>query len=316
MECPPRYWVTGGGHSIYMSRLRSVLLALVPWLFVARGTAAQDFLLMARSAAERGSMDSALTLLGRAVEKEPNRAEAHFWLAQVAGTEASHRWAVSAFFLAKRSKREFLRAVQLDPTNPRYLEGLGRYLARAPGIVGGDRDSAKALAMNLMRLDRMRATSLLVELLWRSRAPGNRERADSLVEAFAANPSGGREGQIRLAMFLSRSGKPERALPIAERLVAEDSVDAVGRWVLGGTLVTLRRDPRAAARHLRWALDHPPPVTTDGRQYWPPAVWYTLGRAYAALGRADSARSSYAEALKLEPRFRPAKASMDSLTLR
>jgi tetratricopeptide (TPR) repeat protein len=296
--------------------MRVVLSAICLLFAMIRGALAQDLLVQARVAAERGSMDSAYTLLKRAVEVEPNRAEAHFWLAQVAGTEAAHRWAVSAFFLAKRSKREFLRAVQLEPANPVYLEGLGRYLTRAPGIVGGDRDSARALALNLMKLDRMRGTGLLVELLWRSRAPADRARADSLIEAFAAHPSGGREGRIRLAMFFSRTGKVERELPMAEQLVAEDSSDAVGRWLLGGTLVMLRRDPRTAARHIRWALDHPPPITTDGREFWPPAVWWYLGQAYVQLGVADSARICYAQALKLEPGFRPAKAAMDSLTLR
>ena len=296
--------------------MRAVMMSAALLVAFIRAALAQDLLLQARAAAERGSMDSAYTLLKRAVEVEPNRAEAHFWLAEVAGTEAAHRWAVGAFFLAKRAKREFARAVQLDPANPVYLEGLGRYLARAPGIVGGNRDSARALALNLAKLDPMRGTSLLVELLWRSRVPADRLRADSLIEAFAAHPSGGREGQVRLAMFLARAGKAERALPLAQQLVTEDSTDAVGRWLLGGTLVTMRRDPRTAARHIRWALDHPPPVTTDGREYWPPALWWYLGQAYAQLGRADSARSSYAEALKLEPGFRPAKAAMDSLTLR
>ena len=296
--------------------MRVGLFAAALVLSCARTGVGQDLLLQAKAVAERGSMDSALTLLKRAVEVEPNRAEAHFWLAQVAGTQAAHRWAVGAFFLAKRSKREFVRAVELDPTNPVYLEGLGRFLARAPGIVGGDRDSARALALHLAKIDPMRSASLLVELLWRSRAPGDRARADSVIEAFAAHPSGGREGQIRLAMFLSRTGKAERALPIAEHLVADDSTEAVGRWLLGGTLVALHRDPQAAARHMRWALDHPPPITVDGREFWPPAVWWYLGQAYAQQGLADSARSCYHQALKLEPAFRPAKAAMDSLTLR
>jgi tetratricopeptide (TPR) repeat protein len=297
--------------------LRPAALAIAVAALVApRSLTAQDFLVQARTAAERGSLDSAYTLLVRAVEAQPNRAEAHFWLAEVAGTLAIQKWALSAFFLAKRSKREFVRAVQLAPTNALYLEGLGRYLARAPGIVGGDRDSASRLALHLQRIDEMRGTSLLVELLWRSGHPGDRVRADSLIEAFARSGAGGREGQIRLAMFFARTGKAERALPIGERLVAADSTDALGRWVLGGALVTLRRDPRQAARHLRWALDYPPPITTDGRQYWPPAVWWYLGQAYAQMGQADSARSCYREALRLEPKFRPAKAAMDSLTLR
>ena len=296
--------------------MRTILTTLSLAASIIRAAPAQDFLLAAKAAAERGSMDSALTLLKRAVDVEPNRAEAHFWLAEVAGTEAAHRWVMGAFFLAKRSKREFERAVRLDPANPLYLEGLGRFLVRAPGIVGGDRDSARALATNLLRIDRMRGTSLMVEVLWRSKANADHVKADSLIEVFAAHPSGGREGLVRLAMFLSRTGKPERALPFAQQLVADDSTEALGRWLLGATLVTLRRESAAAARDLRWALDHPPPVTTDGREWWPPAVWWYLGQAYAQLGRADSARISYAQALRLEPHFRPAKAAMDSLTLR
>ncbi len=66
---------------------------------------AQDFLLAARAAAERGQMDSAYTLLDRAARAEPDRAEAHSWLAQVAGTRAGHSGIVSGFFLAKKAKR-------------------------------------------------------------------------------------------------------------------------------------------------------------------------------------------------------------------
>jgi len=285
-------------------------------LAVPRGARAQDFLLEARAAAEHGAMDSAYALLERAVEAEPDRAEAHFWLAQVAGTRAARRRTIGAFFLARKAKREFARAVQLEPTNPVYLEGLGRFLARAPGIVGGDRDSAIALAGNLLLLDRMRGTSLLVEIYLRHGDAGDRARADSLIDAFAASPSGGREGRIRLASFFASTRRADRALPVAETLVAEDSADAVGRYVLGSTLVALRRDPQAAARHLRWAILHPPPITTDGRQFWPPGAWWRLGQAFAQLGEPDSARVAWQEALRLQPNFRPVKAALDSLSRR
>ena len=92
-----------------------------------------------------------------------------------------------------------------------------------------------------------------------------------------------------------------------------DSADAVGRFVLGQALVTLRRDPRAAVRHLTWAIEHRPPVTTDGEHYWPPAVRWRLGQAYAELGVADSARSSFREALRLQPGFHSVLVSLDSL---
>jgi len=290
-------------------------LALLATALLAAGpAAAQELLPLARATAERGKMDSAYTLLLRAVNAEPSRAEAHFWLAQVAATLAAERRNLSSFGLARRSKRAFGRAVQLEPRNPQYLEGLGRYLAGAPGIVGGDRDSARALGENLLGVDPMRGTFLLVGLLRRGN-DRDKARADSLIDAFAAHPTGGREGLVRLGLHFSR-GRPERALPVGERLVAEDASDPLGRLVLGGALVALKREPEAAARHLRWALDHPPSVTTDGRQYWPPSIWFRLGQAYLQMDRPDSARAAMQEALRLEPGFRPAKQALDSLTRR
>ena len=261
-------------------------------------------------------MDSSYIILLRAVELQPNRAEAHFWLAEVAATLADRHRNVRSFFLAKRGKKAFARAVQLEPQNPVYLEGLGRFLARAPGIVGGDRDSALVVALNLTRLDRMRGVSLLVELDVSGGRPADLAAANVLIEAFAAKPTGGRQGLVRLAGFYTSTRNVERALPIGERLVADDSADAVGRFVLGEALVTLRRDPRAAVRHLTWAIEHPPPITTDGEQYWPPVVWWRLGQAYAQLGVADSAREAWQTAMRLQPGFRPAKASLDSLRRR
>jgi predicted Zn-dependent protease len=157
----------------------------------------------------------------------------------------------------------------------------------------------------------MRGTFFLAQFLGHA-SPADRVRGDALVEAFAAHPTGGREGLVRLGLHFAR-GRPERALPIGERLVAEDSADALGRLVLGTTLVALRRDPAAAVRHLRWAVLHPPPVTTDGREYWPPIVWYLLGEAHAQLGETDSAQAAFHETLRLEPGFRLARTAMDSL---
>ncbi len=272
---------------------------------------AQDLLVQARGAAERGAMDTAYTLLLRAVDREPRRAEAHFWLGQVAGTRAAEHRNLSSYFLARRAKKAFGRAVQLEPENPAYVEGLGRFLAMAPGIVGGDRDSARALGEHLLRLDRMRGTFFFAMYMGRG-SPADRAHGEALIEQFAAHPTGGREGQVRLGLYFAR-GRPERALPIGERLVGEDSTDALGRLVLGSALVALKRDPAAAVRHLRWAVQHPPPVTTDGRQYWPPIVWYLLGQAHTQVGAADSARAAFAETLRLEPGFRRARTAMDSL---
>ena len=46
--------------------------------------------------------------------------------------------------------------MQLEPDSIPYLQGLIGYLSQAPGIVGGDKDSALALARHVRRLDESR----------------------------------------------------------------------------------------------------------------------------------------------------------------
>jgi tetratricopeptide (TPR) repeat protein len=288
----------------------AVLLALVLAVALAPPARAQDLLLQARAAAERGALDTAYALIQRAAEAEPNRAEVHHALGQIGSQRAAQLGNFSALGVARQAKRGFARAVELEPDNPTYLEALASYLSGAPAFAGGDKDSARVLGERLLRLDVTRGTFVLAGLLWQGSGP-EKARADSLVEAFARSAGSDRAAQVRVAGFWAQTDRAERALAVGERMIARDSTDAVAGYLVARNLVALRRDPRRAQRYLRYALAHQPPP--GGPTFLPVSAWWRLGQAYVQVGRPDSARAAFLQALRILPTFQQARLSLDSL---
>jgi tetratricopeptide (TPR) repeat protein len=283
-------------------------LALI--LAGARPLPAQDFLVQARAAAERGALDTAYALIQRAAEAEPNRAEVHHALGQIGAQRAAQLGNLSALGVARQAKRGFGRAVELEPDNPIYLEALAGYLSGAPAFAGGDKDSARVLGERLLRIDATRGTFVLAGLLSQGSEP-DKARADSLVEAFARGAVGDRAAEVRVAGFWAQTDRADRALAVGERMIARDSTDAVASYVVARNLVVLRRDPRRAQRYLRYALTHQPPP--GGPTFLPVSAWWRLGQAYVQVGRPDSARAAFFQALRIMPTFQQARLSLDSL---
>jgi tetratricopeptide (TPR) repeat protein len=271
---------------------------------------AQDLLGQARAAAERGALDTAYALIQRAAEAEPNRAEVHHALGQIGSQRASQLNNLSALGVARQAKRGYARAVELEPDNPTYLEGLAGYLSGAPGFAGGDKDSARVVAERLLRIDAARGTFMLAGILWQG-SDADKARADSLVEAFVRSAGSDRAGQVRVAGFWAQTDRAERALAVGERMIARDSTDAVACYLVARNLVALRRDPRRALRYLRYALAHQPPP--GGPNFLPISAWWRLGQAYVQLSRPDSARAAFLQALRILPTFQQARLSLDSL---
>jgi len=87
----------------------------------------------------------------------------------------------------------------------------------------------------------------------------------------------------------------------------------VARFGIGRSLVVLKREPRAAQAQFRYVLTRPLPPAGEPR--WSvEAAWWRLGQTYVLLAMPDSARLLFEESLRLNPQFRQARASLDSLT--
>ena len=304
-------------HSGAESRMTSRTLSFVGVLLVlavpaARAQSAYD---RARAAFERGQLDSAYDLIRRAADAEPNRAEVQFLLGDIACNKAGRAGALSAFGLARKCKAAFSRAVALAPDSLTYLESLASYLSQAPGIVGGDKDSALMLAERVRQRDEVAGAFLLAGIWWSGNA-ASKVRADSVVEAVAEHHPDDRSVQLRVAGWWSGTNRAERALAAYDGLAVRDPRDAVARFFLGRQLVLMNREPRRAQEQLRGAAAAgPAPGAGPGvTTITPGAAWYRLGQTYVQLGMSDSARICFERALQINPALQPARASLDSLT--
>lgn len=233
-------------------------------------------------------------------------------LGDIACQKAQQASGLGRYGPARKCKKAYSKAVALEPTNINYLSDLAQFLAAAPGIVGGDRDSALALAATVRKVDEPGGVFLMAEVL-RHGNDKDKSRADSLVEGLAG-PAADRATLFRMAGYWASTGHVDKALAIDERLIAADPSDLVAQFGVGRNLVVLKQDPRRAQTHLRLAETAPAPAPEKGKPgVSPGAVDWRLGQAYVQLGITDSARIMFERALQTNPKLTPAKASLDSL---
>lgn len=126
------------------------------WLLAALG----------RSELELGQADAAEELLARAIHIEADNARYQFWFGRASCDSAQQASMFSALGYAKRCRKAFEQAVSLAPADTGYLKALGKYYAQAPGIAGGDKEQALAIAARLEQQDPLQGQLLTLEILF------------------------------------------------------------------------------------------------------------------------------------------------------
>src|ERR1043166_5431384 len=84
---------------------------------------------------------------------EPQSSVSHEWLGRVYGEKANHAAMFSALSLAKKARKEFARAVELDERNFSAQQALIEFDCSAPGIAGGGEDKARAEIAKVASMD-------------------------------------------------------------------------------------------------------------------------------------------------------------------
>src|SRR6266849_5407934 len=101
-------------------------------------------LLLAKTYYEWQQHDAAIASAERAVAIDPSSSVYHEWLGKVYGEKADHAAMFSALSLARKARREFAKAVELDETNFSAQQALIEFDCSAPSIAGGGEDTAQA----------------------------------------------------------------------------------------------------------------------------------------------------------------------------
>ena len=187
-----------------------------------------------------GDLDSALKFAQQAVALEDRSSNYHFQVAWVYGEMAQNASFFAAALFAKKFKGELDASLARDPKNLDALEGLMRYSFQAPGLMGGDKGKARAIALELVQLNPVRGYLAQAELAREEKDFAKVE--ECFLEAVKADPKN-YEAQTALAGFYAQPSyrKTELAEKHAREAVRLDPSRAKGYSILAKVLALEQR---------------------------------------------------------------------------
>jgi predicted Zn-dependent protease len=176
-----------------------------------------------------GRKEAPLELAEKAVTLAPGVAKFHRQLAEALGVKAQRSNLFQQAFLARRFKKEIDAALTIDPTDVQAQRDLMEYYLLAPGLVGGDRKQADAVAERIGRTDRGQGFLAQARIAQFEHDPARQESL--LRKAVEASPSKYKV-RIALAQFSKERGNWDVAAENAHAAIEIDPTRADGYSIL------------------------------------------------------------------------------------
>src|SRR5713101_6149887 len=280
---------------------------------VLQAAAAQDpkngdvQLLLAKSYLELQERDAAIKSAEKAVAIDPQNSIYHEWLGRAYGEKADHAGWFSAMSLAKKTRKEFETAVQLDGRNFSARQALIEFDCSAPGIVGGGEEKALPQIQQLAEMDAAEGHY----------AAGNcrRQKKDYAVtdEEFAkALESDPKSAELiyDIGDYGVKRSQPERLLAVADKGERVAPGDPRGMFYRGVGLVLKKENSEEAERLLREYAKKAPMRSGYPRAA---AAHAWLGWHFEDQSRMEDAAKEFESALMLDPKNKMAQEALRRL---
>jgi tetratricopeptide (TPR) repeat protein len=213
----------------------------------------------------------------------------------------------SAISLAKKTRKEFETAVQLDGKNFAARQALIEFDCSAPGLVGGGEEKALPQIKELAEMDAAEGHY----------AAGNCRRQKKDFDAADAEFAKALESKPKsvelvydIGDYAVRRSQIERLVLVADAGERMNPKDPRGKFYRGVALVLKNENADEAERLLREYLKGAP--TRSG--YPRPSVAHVwLGRLFEEQHRKDDAERELEAALKLDPKNKMAQEALKQL---
>jgi tetratricopeptide (TPR) repeat protein len=286
-----------------------------------------------------GNYSGAIATLQSAVSQNPSSGEAYYWLGRsyyeirdydnaIAAAEKSagidaknsvyHQWLGRiyggkadrdrSFSYARKVKKEFETAVQLNPSNIAARRDLEEYCLQAPWVVGGNKDEAKAQVEAIAALDPIGGhLARAVYILDAQKKPDLAEQEYRAV--LAAKPAKA-DPYFEVISFFQHQNKPADIQAVIEAAAQVSPNDPRLAYARGVALVLSNTNLAEAEKDLKAYL-----ASTPDRSDWPShgAARGWLGRLYESQGKRGEAAEQYRAALQLDPGDKDAKTRLEHL---
>lgn len=264
-------------------------------------------LLLAKSYLELQQHEAAVRSAEKAVEIDPQNSAYHEWLGRAYGEKADHAGWFSAISLAKKARKEFQTAVELDTGNFAARQALIEFDCSAPGIVGGGEEKARPHIKELTEMDAAEGHY----------AAGNCRRQKKDFAAADEEFTKSLENHPKSAWLIydigdyaMKRGQPERLIAVADAGERVAPNDTRGKFYRAVGMVLSNRNPEQAEQLLREYA-----ASTPKRNGYPsPAsahVW--LGRLFENQDKMSEARKEFENALQLDPRNKMAQEALKKI---
>ena len=254
----------------------------------------QALFLKAKANLYLGQLEEAQEWGEKAVDAAPDSAE--YW-AQLGTIKAFRvrRSPMKGITLGRSSRKNYEKALELDPRNLNALQSLMMFRLYAPGIVGGDKDKAREMAEQIMAVNPAQGHVARAQIL--SRLDHDEEKVrQEMNAAVAANPDDP-ELCYNLARTLIRQEQGEDALRYYKLGQTRDPDPAHGFDQLGGAYLQLRRfDEAQAIFEEMLAAD---PASTLAQ--------LGLGRVLMARDKYEEAGTLFRALMASHPEYGPAR---------
>ncbi len=264
-------------------------------------------LLLAKSYLELQEYDPTIKSAEKAVAIDPQNSVYHEWLGRAYGEKADHASLFSAISLAKKTRKEFETAIQLDGKNFSARQALIEFDCSAPGIVGGGEEKALPQIKQLAEMDAAEGHY----------AAGNcrRQKKDfaaadeEFAKALESNPKSATL-IYDIGDYAVKRGQPERLLAVADMGERVAPGDPRGKFYRGVALVLKKENPEEAERLLREYAKKAPVRSGYPR---PAAAHAWLGRLFEDQNKMEEAVKEFESALELDPKNKMAHEALKQL---
>src|SRR5216684_2767767 len=205
-------------------------------------------LLLVKSYLELQEHDAAIKSAEKAVAIDAQNSVYHEWLGRAYGEKADHASLFSAMSLAKKTRKEFETAVQLDGKNFSARQALIEFDCSAPGLVGGGEEKALPQIKQLAEMDAAEGHY----------AAGNcrRQKKDFAAtdqefrKALESDPKSA-ELIFDIGDYAVKRSQPDRLLAVADAGERVAPNDPRGDFYRGAALVLKKENLAEAERLLR-----------------------------------------------------------------
>jgi len=263
--------------------------------------------LLVKTYYESQQHDAAVASAEKAVAIDPQSSLYHEWLGKAYGEKADHAAMFSALSLAKKARKEFEKAVQLDAKNFSAYQALIEFDCSAPSIAGGGEDKAGPEIARLAAMDAAEGHY----------AAGNcrRQKKDfpsadaEFDKALELHPKSA-ELIYDIGDYAMKRNQADRLLVVADEGENVAPSDPRSNFYRGVAWVINNERYQDSERLLREYLTNAP-----RRNSFPPA-WRAhewLGRLYENQHKIPQAVQEYEAALKLEPKSKTAHEALKRL---